>query len=173
MLLATFYEKQLIGKEYQKETQQFKISKDDKTLHIGCGAYPLTEITLGTLIGAHVVGIDNNPIAVQRAQQTIRNKNLQNKITIRQGDGINFPVKDYTVIILSSCSSPKLDILNHVIKTARPQTKIIVREIQLEAQRILEYIKSHNNIELVDTLLHKPFPFIAPLGWHSFFLRKK
>jgi len=43
---AEIYYKKSIGSQYRMEYQTFNISKNDKVLHIGSGAFPLTEITL-------------------------------------------------------------------------------------------------------------------------------
>ncbi|MCK5029979.1 MAG: hypothetical protein KAR64_00785 [Thermoplasmatales archaeon] len=61
------------------EYQTFNISKNDKVLHIGSGAFPLTEITPAEEIGTTVVGIDKSRKAVESADDVVRGKNLQDK----------------------------------------------------------------------------------------------
>ena len=103
---AERYYKKSIGAEYIRECQKFGISKNDKVLHIGSGAFPLTEITLAETIGATVVGIDNSIKAVESADDIIHKKNLQSKIKIVYGNGTNYPTNDFDVVIVSSCASP-------------------------------------------------------------------
>jgi hypothetical protein len=55
----------------------------------------------------------------------------------------------------------------------KPKTKIIVREIQLEASTILKYIHDNPKVTYIDSVTNNPFPFISPLGWHSYLLVKK
>jgi len=171
--LAALYEKKLIGNEYYQESQLFNFKKEDRVLHVGCGAYPLTEITLASNPVSMVVGIDKDIKAVQRAKRKINEKNLQGKIIIQHGNGVEFPVDDFSVIIISSCSNPKIKILDHIIKNVKPKTKIVVREIQLESKTIIDYIDNHKEIELVKSVVNNPFPFISPFGWHSFLLIRK
>jgi len=112
--IAELYYKKSIGIEYEREYKNFDISNDDKVLHIGCGSFPLTEITLAEVINANIVGIDKNARVVKIANKLIHKKNLQNKIRINHGNGIVYPVNNFNVIIVSSCASPMLLIVNHI-----------------------------------------------------------
>jgi len=161
-----------IEKEYQKECKTYGISSNSKVLHIGCGAYPLTDIVLSRYCGATLIGIDKNPIAVQRAQEVIRRYHLQNRITIRHGDGTEFPVNNFDLILISSCSLPKLQILEHLFKNAKHQSTIIVREVSIATVEVLDYINIHPEIEIIQQMHHAPFPFYGPFGWDTFYLRK-
>ena len=69
-----------IGKEYFAEYAKLGISKENRILHIGCGPYPLTEISLAQQFGAKVVGIDKNPKTIKMAKDIIKNKSLVNVI---------------------------------------------------------------------------------------------
>ena len=98
---AEIYEKS-IGSEYKREYKTFGLSQDKKVLHIGCGAYPMTEITLAKLFGIEVTGIDKNPRAVKLAEEFIHKYKLDDKINIEHGDGVNYPANNFDVIIISS-----------------------------------------------------------------------
>lgn len=161
-----------IEEEYQKECQNCGISKNPKILHIGCGAYPLTQIVLAQCYTGILVGIDKNALAVQRAQEVISRHHLQDKITIRQGNGMNYPVNDFDLIIISSCSFPKVQILEHLFKEAKQNSMIIVREVRIAIPDILNCIREHPEIEMMQQMHHTPFPFYGPLGWDTFYLRK-
>ena len=65
-IIAKLYDK-LISTVYKNEYKASNISNEDKVLHIGCGAYPLTEMTLSRITGAKIVGIDRNPKAIKLA----------------------------------------------------------------------------------------------------------
>jgi SAM-dependent methyltransferase len=162
-----------IEKEYQKECKTYGLPSNSTVLHIGCGAYPLTDIVLTQYYGATLIGIDKNPITVQRAQKIIRQHHLQNRITIQHGNGTNFPVDNFDLIIISSCSLPKLQILEHLFKNAKHQSTIIVREVSIATADMLYCIHSHPEIEIIQQMHHTPFPFYGPFGWDTFYLRKK
>jgi 2-polyprenyl-3-methyl-5-hydroxy-6-metoxy-1,4-benzoquinol methylase len=158
-----------ISKEYKKEGNLFNISESKNTLHIGCGAYPVTAITLAKLNGGRVVGIDIDKRAIKMATDIINKKNLQDKITIQMGDGRNYPLKEFDTIIISSCSIPKIEILTHIFKTARNNCKIIVREIYGASKSVEDCINLHDNIEIINRIGNHPFPTSR---WESFCLIK-
>jgi len=165
--------KKSIGAEYRREYQTFDISKNDKILHIGSGAFPLTEIILAETIGATVVGIDSSMKAVNSADDVVHKKNLQDKIKINYGNGIDYPINDFDVVIVSSCASPMLKIVEHIFKTAKNNSKIIIREMEASVKPLIRYIDMQRNISLVKKIDHNPFPFLKPFGWQSFYLIKK
>lgn len=171
--LAEMYYKKSIGSQYRMEYQTFNISKNDKVLHIGSGAFPLTEITLAEEMGNTVVGIDKSRKAVEYADDVVRRKNLQDKIKINLGNGKDYPIKEFDVIIISSCASPMLKIIEHVFKNSKSDSKIIIRMIETSLKPLIEYIDQQRNIILVKKIEHHPFPFLKPFGWQSFYLMKK
>jgi precorrin-6B methylase 2 len=162
-----------IGKEYQKEYEDCGISSHSNILHIGCGSYPLTEIVLANCTKGQIVGIDKNNKAVQRGQQVIKKNNLDKRIILKHGDGLDFPVEEFDMVIVSSCSQPKEKILQHLFQKVRPQGTIIVREVDIATKDILNYIAAHPDIELKQQIRHNPFPFFEPIGWTTFCLTKK
>lgn len=162
-----------IEKEYQKECKNYGLSSNSNVLHIGCGAYPLTDIVLTQYYGATLIGIDKNLVAVQRAQEIIKQHHLQNRITIQHGNGTKFPSDNFDLIIISSCSFPKIQILEHLFKNTKHQAIIIVREVSIATADILYCISIHPEIEIIQRMHHTPFPFYGPFGWDTFYLRKK
>jgi len=170
--IASYYNKS-IEEEYQKECEACGVSSNSKVLHIGCGAYPLTEIVLASCCSGTLVGIDKNPLAVQRAQEVIQRHHLQKRIIVHHGNGINYPVDDFDLILISSCSFPKAQILEHLFKNTKHHCTIIVREISLATADILDCIHAHPEIEMIHQMHHTPFPFYGPFGWETFYLRKK
>jgi len=170
--IAKLYNR-FIGKEYQKEYQNCTIPSNVNILHIGCGAYPLTEIVLAGCNAGHITGIDKNPKTVTQARHVIKKNKLEDRITIIHGDGLDFSVEDFDVIIVSSCSLPKVKILQHLFQKAKSQCTIIVREVDIAANDILQCLDAHHDIELKKQVCHNPFPFFEPIGWTTFCLKKK
>jgi len=163
------YEK-IIGKEYEKEIKKFKLFGSKKILHIGCGAYPITALILAKTTQANIVSIDKDPIAIKFAQKIVDKKKLQNKININIGDGQKYPVKNYDTIILSSCSSPKKKILEHIFSNADINTKIIVRDIEKNINNLNKIINLNKNIKFVDKINNGSVPNFK---WYSLYLKKK
>jgi precorrin-6B methylase 2 len=162
-----------IGKEYRKEYENCGISSHSNILHIGCGSYPLTEIVLANCTKGQIVGIDKNNKSVQRGQQVIKKNKLDRRIVLKHGDGLDFPVEEFDMVIVSSCSQPKEKILQHLFQNVRPQGTIIVREVDIATKDILNYVNAHPDIELKQQIRHNPFPFFEPIGWTTFCLTKK
>jgi precorrin-6B methylase 2 len=162
-----------IGKEYRKEYENCAIVSHSNILHIGCGAYPLTEMILASCTKGKIVGIDKNDQSVQRGQQVVKQNKLDHRIVLKHGDGLDFPVEEFDMVIISSCSQPKDKILKHLFEKMKSQTAIIVREVDIAAKDILSYIAAYPEIELKQQIRHNPFPFIEPIGWTTFCLTKK
>jgi len=171
--LAEIYYKKSIGSEYKREYKTFDISKEDKVLHIGSGAFPLTEIILVESIGTTVVGIDKSLNAVKSANDVVYKKNLHDKIKIDHGNGMDYPIKNFDVVIVSSCASPMVKIVEHIFKTAKNNTRIILREMEISIKPLIKYIGMQKDVRLVKKIDHHPFPFLKPFGWQSFYLIKK
>lgn len=165
---AELYEKS-ISREYEKESKMFDISESNNIIHVGCGAYPITAITLAKMNDKKIVAIDRNPRTVKLAKQVINKKNLHDLIIIENGDGRSYPLERFDTIIVSSCSIPKIEILKHVFKTAKPNSKIIVRELYGASRVVVNCIGSHEDIELVKKIGNHT----ANFKWESFYLIKK
>lgn len=170
--IAMLYNR-FIGKEYEKEYENCTIASNVDILHIGCGAYPLTEIVLASCSTGHIVGIDKNLQTVTQARQVIKKNKLEDRITITHGDGLDFSVENFDVIIVSSCSLPKVQILKHLFQKAKSQSTIVVREVDIAVNDILQCLDANHDIALIKQVRHNPFPFLEPIGWTTFCLKKK
>ena len=169
--IAERYEKS-IGEEYKNECKAFNISKGKKILHIGCGSYPLTEMTIVRLFEVDVVGIDKNTKAVKRANEVILKKQFDKKIIIEQGNGADYPVEEFDMIIVSSCALPKTDILNHVFTKAKKNSIIVIRDLDTSTDEFLDYINEYKYIT-IEKRVHHPVPSLMPIGWNAFYLKKE
>jgi len=168
--LGNLYEK-TISKSYVKETEIFDISGSKNILHIGCGAYPITTITLAKFNGGNIVGIDKNPKAVEKADEIIRKKGFSNRVKIEKGDGESYPVDKFDAIIVSSCSIPKSKILENLFNSAKKDCKIIVRERLGPSKLVSSYIDIYaGSISFVNRIHNYAFP---TFHWESFYLLKK
>jgi len=167
--LSYFYMK-LIGDEYRREIRVFDIGSSHKILHIGCGMYPISALTLADECDADIVTIDKRAEAVEIAKQVVNDKKLRKKITVETGKGENYPMKDFDTIIISSCSVPKIKILENIFKNAKPGCKIIVRELLQERDLIIDHINECKNFVVAGEIDNSTF-FI--LKWKSFYLEKK
>jgi len=169
--IAEYYERS-IGKEYKNECKKINIAKGSKILHIGCGSYPLTEMTLAKLFDVKIVGIDKSKKAVMRASEVVLKKKLNNKITIEKGNGANYSLEKFDMVIVSSCALPKKEIFDHIFKTAKKNSIIIIRDLDAVIDEILSCIDANEDIT-IEKRIHHPNPFKPFLGWNAFHLKKK
>jgi len=162
-----------ISKEYEKEYKELDIQKDSNILHIGCGAYPITAMTITRINGAKIVGIDKNLKSVKLARNLINKKNLQKRITIEQGSGENYPVDRFDTIIISGCSYPREKILKHIFEKAKNNSKIIVRDPYSTVKSLIKSIDSYQNIKIVKKIDNSSRFLFRNFKWQSFYLIKK
>jgi len=156
--------------EYKRESEIFKLENSKKILHIGCGAYPLSAMLLYELNGGKIVGIDNNTKFVRFAKSVIDKRKFTDRIEIKHGDGETFPLDDFDTIIISGCSVPRIKVLSHIFETAKPNTKIIVRELYCQNRPVEKMINHFKNINVIKKIDNHPYP---TAGWESFCLQKK
>ena len=126
-------------------------------------------MVLAEIDGAKVVTIDNNIRAVKRAKKVIKRKNLNGKIKIEYGKGTNYVVDKFDTIIVSGCSMPKLQVLEHVLKNAKSKSKIVARLSSKDIDRIKNNLKSNQNIKIVKKITNHLFPNTT---WDSFLIKK-
>lgn len=167
--VAALYE-MIVGSTYRKEREHFNLSKSKNILHIGCGCYPITAMILAEKNNVKIVTIDIKNKSVEYAKKVIKRKNLTDKIQAKYGNGTNYPLDGFDTIIVSGCSVPKIDVINHIIKNSKPNTRIIIRDSYLDIESILVLTNSHKKIEFVEKMENHPFPTSK---WDSFYLVKK
>jgi precorrin-6B methylase 2 len=165
---SELYEK-TVGREYRTERDKLDLSSSKKVLHVGCGHYPMTALILSELEGLEITTIDHNEKAVKVAKKVIKNKKLNSKILPKVGNGVNYPLKGFDTIIISGCSFPKIKVVNHVLRNADKNCRIVIREGHYEDE-ILDIINSIEDVELVDKIHNKSSPSAE---WDSLLIVKK
>jgi len=158
---------QSISKEYYAEYATLGISKENRILHIGCGPYPLTEISLAQQFGAKVIGIDKNPKTIQMAKDIIKEKALDSLVTIEHGNGIDYPMDGFDLIVISSCAFPKPEILENIIHNAKKNCIITIRELDIALANVYCLLSKHKNIAILKKSHHNPAPFLLQIPWSS------
>lgn len=167
-IVGTIYQKH-IGEHYIKEAKRFNFTNATSILHIGSGAYPITAIILADLFNAHIVTIDKNPIVLRIARNVIRKKGLEDKVEVINGDGLYFDVSKFDVIIISSCSVPKEEILTHIFSKVKDQSTIIVRELPSEMEELKRFMKGFKDIDLLDEIHCCTAPNLC---WNALYFKK-
>jgi precorrin-6B methylase 2 len=167
--IAKTYEN-TVGREYKKEIENFDLKNDKKILHIGCGAYPITAMMLSSLDNAKIVTIDSNHRSIKLAKKVIQRKNLGDKIKAEYGDATKYPLNGFDTIIISGCSVPKIQVFNYIIKNAKPNSKIIIRDTFLDIESILSNIAPNKEVIISKKIRNHAF---SNSNWTSYCLVKK
>ena len=167
-LFGNIYQKH-IGIHYINEAKKFKFTHASSILHIGSGAYPITALILADLFDAHIVTIDKNPVVLKIARNVVKKKGLTNKIDVVNGNGLSIDVSPFDVIVISSCSVPKEEILAHIFTKTNDKCKIIVRELPSEIDELKRFVKQYKNVVQVDEILCCAAPNLC---WNSLYFHK-
>ena len=167
--IAKTYE-DTVGREYKKEIENFDLKNDKKILHIGCGAYPITAMILASLENVKIVTIDSSRRSIKCANKVIKKNKLDNKIKAEYGDAIKYPLNGFDTIIISGCSVPKIQVFSHIIKNAKPNSKIIIRDTFLDIESILSKIAPDQEVIIAKKIKNHAF---SNSNWTSYCLLKK
>ncbi len=137
----------------KKEIQMAGLKKQDKILHIGCGAIPYTSIILTNELDTSIVGIDIHQNVVDKASDFLKKLKKSNKILIKVGDGKNFDISSFNVIILSYGIKRQDLVLKHVFESEEKGTKIILRRPITESNNYIDDIIEKYGIDKIRSLL--------------------
>jgi 2-polyprenyl-3-methyl-5-hydroxy-6-metoxy-1,4-benzoquinol methylase len=125
LLYITYYED--IVKE---EISMVNIRNTDNILHMGCGSIPSTSILLAQNTGATITGIDKKLQAVDEARLCLRMlKLVDHKIIIKNAEALNYPIKNFDVILVSQGLEQRNEILSYISHSMKKDARIIFRTI--------------------------------------------
>ena len=170
--IADIFYQHTIQDEYQKEHQAIQLKKTDVILHIGCGVYPYSAIQLSTKPHKKIVAIDNNKYIIHYAKSSIQEQDLNKTIDIELGDGASYNLQPFSVFVISSCVNLSGKVLEHIITSANPGTRIIIRELRPMSRYLHTFLKQQKSINLKKKYHTFSFPFYV-MGWDSFIIKKK
>lgn len=147
------------------ELQMLNIQPSEFVLHLGCGAFPSAAIFIAQQKNVHVIGIDNNYIAMKLAKICIKKKNLTHIISILYGDGVTYPIQDFDVIYIAINVWPIDQVLFHLAETMKPTARILCKGSHQDIARLMQKKEFQSLFSICSTL---KYPKIQ-----SFLLMKK
>ncbi len=126
-VLANLYYQVFYRRRLTNEISQARLRPGMKVLHIGCGPFPFTAISLARR-GYQVVALDNDPLAVNMARKLIRKLNLNDKLQVWEQNGENAHVSDFHVVWVSLHVFPLSSVIQKVFAGLKPDARIIYRK---------------------------------------------
>lgn len=153
-----------------EENEKFDLSNTKRILHIGCGSYPITAMKLAEMGYGNIITIDEDLKALKRANKVIDAKNLNGIIQAKYGSGASYPLEEFDTIIVSGCSVPKEQVLEHIFKNSKPETKIIVRKTKFDVDSLINRLNLPKDLSIIDTKENYLLPI---LYWDSLLIIKK
>ena len=112
----------------KREIKLGQITENDRVLNIGCGAIPYSAVYISRMTGARVEAIDYDAHACIKARKYIKRLNLKSKITIKRGNGIEYDIDSFDVILVALQAEPKKEILDNLFEKAETGTRFIFRK---------------------------------------------
>jgi len=137
-----------------REIQTLNIMPSEKVLHLGCGAFPSASIFIAKKKKTHVVGIDNNYIAMTLARSYIKKKHLSDLVTIEYGDGTNYPVQDFDIIYIAINVWPIDQVLFHLGQTMKPTARILCKGSHQDINTLLQKKELQSQFSVASSLKH-------------------
>jgi len=152
-----------------EESKHFNLSNAKRVLHIGCGSYPITAMKLAEMGYDNIVTIDHDVKALKRANKVLNKRNLNGRVKAKKGNGTTYPLGEFDTIIVSGCSVPKKQVLEHILKNSKPETRIIVRKTDFDVDSFIKNLNPQQNISIIDI---KENYIVPTIYWDSVLIKK-
>jgi len=110
------------------EFRMADIQPGHRVLHVGCGSVPNTLLILAEAYEASYAGLDRDTSAVARAREMVRDYELDEHVTIEEGDALAVDYAGFDLIILSLGVEPRNAILAAMRNGMEDDAKIVARK---------------------------------------------
>lgn len=167
-----FYQKK-IREKYDLENKMIKLKDLDIILHIGCGFFPYSALVLLDKNHKSITAIDRNKKIIHSAKKYLQKLQLDEKINLDISDGKSYEFNPFSVIIVSCCVDSTLEIIENIINHAKPNTRIVIRELWPMSKYLKIIIENQKELSIKKQCKHHSFPFVGIFGWNSFIIQKK
>ena len=125
---STFY----IDMYQEMVDNELRLLKDyqlQKILVVGSGSIPATPVLIAKKSNVHVVCIDIDKHAIQKSEMLIKRMQLDNKITVKSGDGIHFPFEEYDAIFILYGMKSQKKIIDSLSQSLPEHIPVILRVV--------------------------------------------
>ena len=121
-LYTCFFQKMTID-----EFEMVNLPKGSRVINVGCGSLPHTLLILARVKDWDFVGIDRDKDAVEKAKKVVDHYGRSSRIKIHCGNGLDFDISSFDLIIFSHGVEPKLEVLKVLGDKMSPSSMILYR----------------------------------------------
>lgn len=125
--LARRYGRRFYEAMVREEARLAGIEPGAHLLHVGCGAYPFTALTLAQL-GYTVVGVDRDPGAAAMARRVVKAMGRQERIRIEHAHGESVNTSAFDAVWVSLHVWPRAAVLANCLQGLRIGGRMVVRD---------------------------------------------
>lgn len=137
----------------KKEAIASQIDKNSRVLFIGGGSIPISPIAYDKNFGCKGVIIDNDPKAIEYLKKVVKAFNLSDKFEVQEADGMSYNCNDFTHVVIAAMVTDKYNIINSLLKTMGPETKILCRSTNGLKNILYESLSSiPDGFKVIDTI---------------------
>lgn len=137
---------------FLKEIKMAMITPKDNILLIGGGFLPSESIIITETTNAKVVTIDNNPRACKHANAFLKKRGLSDKIIVKHGDGVNFPVEKFNVVFIAISVWPINSVFKNLTIKLRENARIMCKCYKEDIMNILNHEGIVDSLKLVSKI---------------------
>ncbi len=142
-LIWSIYYRSFYKKILEREISLCALEPGSRVVHVGCGALPLTALTLARA-GMEIEAIERDPVAAERASGFLRRAALQDRISVTVADGLEVDYSEADAVWISLSASPKRAILERVLTMVKSEARVVCRN----SRGILSVLYDPINTEL-------------------------
>jgi ubiquinone/menaquinone biosynthesis C-methylase UbiE len=117
-------------------------------VNIGCGSFPHTIITLAQVRGWNITGVDKDKKAIENAQKVVSEHGLSDKIKIIWGEGKDFDVSTFDLIIVSHGIEPKKEVIENLGENMGKNAQIFYRTTWDKLGRVYGVEEAPKNLKI-------------------------
>jgi len=109
-----------------------------KILVVGSGSIPATPILISKKSNSHIVCIDIDTHAIKKSVTLIKRMQLDNKITVKSGDGIHFPFEEYDAIFILYGMKSQKKIIDSLSQSLPEHIPVILRVVPQKDNALID-----------------------------------
>ncbi len=107
-------------------------------LVVGSGSIPATPILLAKKSNAQIVCIDIDKHAIQKSQHVLKRMKLDDKISVKSGDGIHFSYDDYDAIFILYGMKSQKEIIDSLSESLPKKIPVILRVVPQDDNALID-----------------------------------